>query len=474
MARRKNQVQASVSGRERAHTKAIQRDAGQIGNPDSRRSDLAHAIARGAISSIPLIGGAIAVLFEEILPRPVELRRDNWVKSLSEAVSGLQRSASGADPESLSENQNFVSAVLQASQIAQRTHSHEKLAALRHAVENSGHADAPADYLQQIFLHLVDEFTPWHLQVLALLHDTSEWLENHERAEPEWSEGDWVLLTEFAFPPIRGENNVARLIILQLQQRGLIEGEDPYETYALDDLLNRSPLTPLGIEFLKFISPRYRRKRMLTTDDISGGWDDPTQYWMFPEDSPEYEDELEPNLFFDDMLLVYSPIETIQAYVELRESASERCGCDICSLFTQIRSRMPSDFLWLLTACGIDPSKEAQLSVNSDHIGIVFKPRYYLAGHFLTACEPNEFCSQIDSELQWSFLEVEEAFCPNFPASPLVCIEVMISLPWEIMNESSAGSKFDIWHIFPTDSKSTIRGAREQLLRGLHRVSVCG
>lgn len=60
-----------------------------------------------------------------------------------------------------------VSIVLQATQIALRTHQTEKRMALRNAVMNAALPQAPEEGLQQMFLHFIDTFTEWHLRLLS-------------------------------------------------------------------------------------------------------------------------------------------------------------------------------------------------------------------------------------------------------------------------------------------------------------------
>ncbi len=54
--------------------------------------------------------------------------------------------------EDLQSNEQFISTVMQVSQIVLRTHQAEKRTALRNAVLNAALPQAPEDALQQVFL----------------------------------------------------------------------------------------------------------------------------------------------------------------------------------------------------------------------------------------------------------------------------------------------------------------------------------
>jgi hypothetical protein len=47
--------------------------------PKAGKADVAHALAKGAISTVPLIGAPAAELFSLIVTPPLERRRAEWV-----------------------------------------------------------------------------------------------------------------------------------------------------------------------------------------------------------------------------------------------------------------------------------------------------------------------------------------------------------------------------------------------------------
>jgi len=102
--------------------------------PKQSIGDVAHAIAKAGLSAIPVVGSPVAELLQLLIQPPIEKRRTEWMSQIGEALRDLE--AKGLKLEDLQNNDQFVSAVMYASQLALRTHQSEKLAALRNAILN--------------------------------------------------------------------------------------------------------------------------------------------------------------------------------------------------------------------------------------------------------------------------------------------------------------------------------------------------
>jgi hypothetical protein len=138
--------------------------------------------------------------------------------------------------EDLRNDPQFLSAMIQATQSAERTHRKEKLDALRNAVLNIALGHKPSEDLQAIFLNLVDSFAPVHIEVLRFCqHDNA-----HDRDR------------------FRGQRYVSDQAIMDLLSRGLIRdtraigarGRDSEEALVNNDW----PISSLGKQFLDLIS----------------------------------------------------------------------------------------------------------------------------------------------------------------------------------------------------------------------------
>ena len=94
--------------------------------PQPTFEDVAHAGRKGLLSLIPFVGGVGSELLG-LLSSPVAERRDDWFADLERRLRDLKGRVQGFRFDDLGQNQQFVSATLQATQAALRTHQAEKL-----------------------------------------------------------------------------------------------------------------------------------------------------------------------------------------------------------------------------------------------------------------------------------------------------------------------------------------------------------
>lgn len=88
-----------------------------------------------------------------------------------EVSSAIEELSSKFDvlPETLANNEHFVSFVLQASLVAVKNHQQEKLRALRCALVSAGSAELNSDDLAFQYLRYIDELSVTHLRILHCL-----------------------------------------------------------------------------------------------------------------------------------------------------------------------------------------------------------------------------------------------------------------------------------------------------------------
>lgn len=223
--------------------------------PDKKQTgDVACEVGKAIISAIPAVGGPLQVLFENIFRDPLEKRRQAWLEQLAGVVTELQEKIEGFTPEKLAENESFITVALQASQIAVRNHQEEKLSALRNAVLNSALPNPPEEDQQIIFLRLIDQLTPWHLRVLALLNNPEKWMQLQNIANPGWGMGGVSTVIEHCLPALRGKREIYDQIVRELQTEGLIsQGQFLHITMTGNGML-QSRTSDLGQQFLRFIT----------------------------------------------------------------------------------------------------------------------------------------------------------------------------------------------------------------------------
>lgn len=220
--------------------------------PSQGAEDIAQVVAKAAVSAIPFAGGPAAELFALIFRPSLERRRDEWITAIASAVEELQERVEGITPESLAQDESFITVALHASQIALRNHQTEKLAALRNAVQNSALSSAPEDDLKLMFVDLVDTLTPWHLRILKLVSDPPAWFAERGIPWPALMMGGFSSVLEAAFPELRGRRDFYTLLGRDLYTRGLT-GIDGFSGLVSGPGLRERRTTAFGAQFLGFI-----------------------------------------------------------------------------------------------------------------------------------------------------------------------------------------------------------------------------
>jgi hypothetical protein len=238
--------------------------------PKASRLDAAyHAVkivlgAAGQVAGLALgvpVSVPVSDFLAALLDPPVSKRKDDWVRLIAERLVALEGKAGGLNLEDLQRNERFVSAVLQATNIAMRTHQREKLEALANAVmrtaapspaENAASSGAPTahgssdaasakleDAISHMFMHLVDRVTPSHMSLLSYFDHSFKWREARD-ADGVHMEDGWITNFDEAFPDFKGKRYVFYAVIQDLLNLALLR-EKPDDSYRLDRLLPPMP-----------------------------------------------------------------------------------------------------------------------------------------------------------------------------------------------------------------------------------------
>lgn len=211
--------------------------------PTGSKGDATYALTKAGLSIIPVVGGPAAELFQYIIQPPLEKRREIWMTEVGEKLRDLEEK--GLRLENLQNNEQFISAVMYASQVALRTHQAGKLAALRNALVNVAKDQAPEEAVQHLFFSFVDTFTELHLKILMVFQSPSP--------PPGMSMGGLGNVLEFNLPEMRGHRELYDQFWKDLYSRGLVNTDSLHITMSGAGLAERRT-TGLGNKFLKFIT----------------------------------------------------------------------------------------------------------------------------------------------------------------------------------------------------------------------------
>jgi len=216
--------------------------------PQKSVGDHLHLGARVVLSAMPGVGGPALELFNAVIAAPIERRRNDWLNDLAERLNRLEQEKR-LKVEDLRKNDEFISAVMQATTVAVRNHHQEKIDALRNAVLNSALGQCSSDVKSAMFLAFVDQFTVWHLRVLKELFE----FESHGQARiPNTSIETIAEAVMKRIADLRGQQALAETVVEDLCRKGLLF----WNAGKLATYIPRgtSQVTQLGVEFLKYVS----------------------------------------------------------------------------------------------------------------------------------------------------------------------------------------------------------------------------
>jgi hypothetical protein len=219
--------------------------------PKSGPGDTAHALARAALGTVPVLGAAAAELFALAVTPTLERRRVEWMEHVAERLYCLEHEGRLRIPD-LVGNEQFVDVVTQASQAALRTSQVEKREALRNAVCNSVLPNAPDPIIQALFVAWVDQYTVLHLRVLAVFDDPMGWFGTHRIPLPIGTFSAVSAVLEAALPELERQPEIYRQVWRDLSAAGFVGGIDLNTTMTATGATERRS-TEIGRQFLRFI-----------------------------------------------------------------------------------------------------------------------------------------------------------------------------------------------------------------------------
>ncbi|KAF6630552.1 hypothetical protein H6F38_14060 [Paenibacillus sp. EKM208P] len=219
------------------------------------KGDIAHITAKNAIASIPVLGNLLSEAFSLLVTQPAEKRKENILIMIDQRLQQLE--GNSFDMGSLANNELFLSSVLQATQIAMRTHQQDKLAALLNIVTNVATDTSIDDSIVQMYLNIIDTFNEWHLRVLLLLNNPRKYYVDKGIPTHNIVTGSPMLVLYTIYPELKSRESFTKQILNDLFQRDMIS-TDPFNMVAVInvDRMLSSRTTETGKHFIEFISQR--------------------------------------------------------------------------------------------------------------------------------------------------------------------------------------------------------------------------
>jgi len=219
----------------------------------SKGRELAERITEAGLSSVPLAGGTLAVVFTTLVSWRLDQHREEWLTELAEAVEDLQRRLGDVDVDKLVEDPRFLDAVVSATRTIEHTHQRDKVEALRNAVLNSVSPDAPDADTQAYFLNLADRFTASHLRLLTMWDDPPAWFEARGLTAPvTMFAGSRTMTVDIGLPEMKGRQEFYLALAEDLRVAGLLSAQLTGNVSG-SALMSRLT-TEMGRQMVRFIS----------------------------------------------------------------------------------------------------------------------------------------------------------------------------------------------------------------------------
>jgi hypothetical protein len=212
------------------------------------KKEIGYAIAKGGIASVPVAGGILSELFGIAVTDPATKRREQVLQDIDQRLNQLEKE--GLDTISLANNEEFLSVVLQAYNIAIRTHQADKKAALLNAISNTPKMTSIDDNIKHMFLMYIDEFNEWHLRILLLFNNPREFFGENL---PSYYMGGLSMVLTDAYPELKERREFYDQAFKDLYSRGLLNTESLHGTMTGEGML-QPRTSSFGKQFIEFIS----------------------------------------------------------------------------------------------------------------------------------------------------------------------------------------------------------------------------
>lgn len=221
--------------------------------PNHPKSELAAAVARGLLGMVPIAGGLISELANQL--NPLEKRKHVWASHVASAITEIEERFELL-PQSLIENEAFVSVVIEATRIAIKNHRAEKLSALRNALVSSAASGANIEDVVFHFLRYIDEMTVTHIRLLSCFCMHTEKFRGLSEVDKIINIAEKILEEKLPRPSFRSFiSDLENAYMIRAVDLKELPEDGPTPEYILGE---SSPsgiwVTPQGKSFLEFIS----------------------------------------------------------------------------------------------------------------------------------------------------------------------------------------------------------------------------
>ncbi|SFZ86665.1 hypothetical protein SAMN02983003_3859 [Devosia enhydra] len=223
--------------------------------PQKDRTALGWHVSQTALGFLdivfPGLGYSAQKLAERTIPDPLLKRQIEFYQRLAEGLKDLEGRFEAAAPTRLVESEEFISAIIETTPLAIKTHRETKRAAFANTVLNTAAGFKLDDAVRGRFLATLDQFSVGHIDVLKLLSDPMS-RPSVQRAYQSFYMGapKGLYAEEFATMGLAGD--ALEFILGDLQTNGFAQGS--LNAMMTKQGVGQKMTTALGDAFLRFIT----------------------------------------------------------------------------------------------------------------------------------------------------------------------------------------------------------------------------
>lgn len=217
----------------------------------NKPEDFLNKALKISVGALPVVGGALAELFNFAVADPAQERRDDFLRETMARLVALQSSHEQLSAEALRDNEQFQATMLQAARLATSTASEEKRLLLQNAVLNSAIIRVDEN-LRQIFLQTIESMTPFHVTLLDFLDNPKANPAAVKSAKDTYM-GSMSHVIAAALPKVASDEELFRKLVGDLYRSGLTNRDSFSGVQSGGDSLLSRATTKLGRGLLLFI-----------------------------------------------------------------------------------------------------------------------------------------------------------------------------------------------------------------------------
>jgi len=201
----------------------------------------AEIATKTAISPVPILGSLYSSVIDTVKSECLSKRQKKWAEAVEDRLRNLETTL-----EDLGQNDQFVTALLKASELAMKTSREEKINFLANSVVNSLNPSVDEEKLL-VFLDLLDKYTVSHIKIIYFFYNPRRFEGTDAYLRGYGGVTDPLF---YVYPELN--NDLFKKIYKDLYVDGMVSLENLNITMTGSGMLAKRTTT-IGDEFLKFI-----------------------------------------------------------------------------------------------------------------------------------------------------------------------------------------------------------------------------